>query len=742
MRCLRTISLLLVTVFLCGMLTGCRTEAETVQNPVSESISQITVSEEFKEALDAGIAWEALAAKSGEPITAADLVSLMENGLSSLEKADADGHLLSFSKQTRGKREIRRYELAQLLYGIHQDVIGDHNFALSATAIHYEVGGTYRQFEIWDCPDIMEIDRVCSDAAACNYAICAFDRRTGEKLMKLYEDWTFRPAEAVTVKDAVETVLRFVRSFEKAPFYVDVHDEKAAKHTIDSALYTGETSLPDASNRDLPDWRGCNISFNSMFAGGLCFNPDDSFVEGNLDYFKDLGVNFVHVYLSWSYFQGPDHTFDNKVNLSRLEQLDEIISWCMERDIHIQLVFNDVPNLDWNNLGQKNDWEDWWNACFVDETVRDAVTAFWRMLAKRYADIPNNYLSFNLMNECDPVDDAQYVWGFGDAVAAIRQATPDRVIVADVHTSNPAVTGTGMAELGCALSYHFYNLRDISIVSAEKEAETPGFYERIQGTPYFVNAHFYGPDYWDGELPEEAKGNLKLTGAVGGATLSVTVEEISWFDTAMRITADGQVLYEGMEPCTYEEATDCIHVNRTVTVSIPEQAETVEIGCPVGSCFTVSDLSLTLQDGTACGLIPLKDGWGGTPMTSIAVDENGVCVGTLGLEYVKQNGASLLDLMAVGERYGVDVMVGECGFFEGGDPMTVGIGQAAVEALFADQIETFDRLDLAWCFEYLGRYALATPAPYLEGIAYRDLENSPYYVNLEMDAFFRQILAQ
>ena len=74
--------------------------------------------------------------------------------------------------------------------------------------------------------------------------------------------------------------------------------------------------------------------------------------------------------------------------------------------------------------------------------------------------------------------------------------------------------------------------------------------------------------------------------------------------------------------------------------------------------------------------------------------------------------------------------------------MAAGISQDAIEKLFMEQIETFERLGLAWCFEYIGRYTLATPAPYLEGIEYRDLENSPYYINLEMHEFFKGVLAE
>lgn len=743
----RILCFLMSIIMILGLFSGCQTEPTPTETAESTNTEQtappVQMSHIFKEAVELGIAWEELAASKEEPIILSDLTKLLENALNVLGKSDADFSIKNYGRVHEDTETIQRYQLAQLLYSVHNDVTKGHNYVLNAAAIHYEIGGAYKEFRIWDCLDFEEIETLCNfETDSCNYAICAFDRITGDKLMKLYDDWTFRPAELVTVESAVETVLHFSRSFEKAPVYADVTDEQASVCTIDPALYTGETTLLAATNQDLPNWRGCNISYNSMFDGALCHNPDDALTESNLDYLRELGVNFVHIYLSWSYFQGPDHTFDSKVNLSRLEQLDTIISWCMERDIHIQLVFNDVPNLNFNHQ-DINEWFNLCNSVFTDEAVKESVTAFWRMLAKRYADIPNNFLSFNLMNECDPIDDENYAWALGDAVAAIWEESPGRVIVADVHTPNSAVTGESMAALGCALSYHFYNLRDISVVSPEKEAASPGFYESITGTPNLVNAHLYGPGYWNTELPDAARGSLKFYGAVGGATLSVKIGDISWFDTVMEVSAAGQTLYKDMVPHNYIEEQDYFEIpgDGIVTIAIPEHATSFEISCPEGSCFTMSDISLTLKNGAECPLLLVNDSWSGTPLAEITVDEDGSCTSSLGLERIDQFGTSLLDLLAVGEKYGVDVMVGEFGFFEGGNPMAAGIRQDAVEKLFMDQIETFEKYDLAWCFEYGGRYALVTPAPYLEGIEYRDLENSPYYVNLEMDAFFKEILA-
>ena len=71
-----------------------------------------------------------------------------------------------------------------------------------------------------------------------------------------------------------------------------------------------------------------------------------------------------------------------------------------------------------------------------------------------------------------------------------------------------------------------------------------------------------------------------------------------------------------------------------------------------------------------------------------------------------------------------------------------GISQDATEAILKDEFDLFEQFGLAWACEYTGRYALVTSTPYLAGIEYRDLENSPYYANVEMGEFFKEILAE
>ena len=146
MKAKRITAIILFVFMTAGMLAGCQAASGDAALPDS-----------FNKALEAGIAWDKLPSKADSPLTAEDAAKLMENALSALGKEDANGYLLSFAENYDGKAQLQRYELAQLLYGVYQDVIAGHNFTLSASAVQYEVGGAYKCLHIRDCPDYQQI---------------------------------------------------------------------------------------------------------------------------------------------------------------------------------------------------------------------------------------------------------------------------------------------------------------------------------------------------------------------------------------------------------------------------------------------------------------------------------------------------------------------------------------------------------------------------------------------------------
>lgn len=78
-------------------------------------------------------------------------------------------------------------------------------------------------------------------------------------------------------------------------------------------------------------------------------------------------------------------------------------------------------------------------------------------------------MSFNLMGEPGSSSEEVNAAFFAPAVSAIREQTPDRCIIVDIHSGG--LTGESIARLGVALSYHLYEPRDFCVPPAETTKE-------------------------------------------------------------------------------------------------------------------------------------------------------------------------------------------------------------------------------------------------------------------------------
>lgn len=167
--------------------------------------------------------------------------------------------------------------------------------------------------------------------------------------------------------------------------------------------------LPELDKSRLPYWTGYilenKISVNCgrdsewerYTAGNWYWN------EQEIKYLKDNGFNCVRALYSLSFLSDPDDIYS--INVSELEQLDELISWCIKYNVHLMIAQTGLPGK-WNL--DENGWHesfDYWNTqenvggnpeLFTSQEMQKAYTAYYDMLAKRYQDIPNGILSFDL----------------------------------------------------------------------------------------------------------------------------------------------------------------------------------------------------------------------------------------------------------------------------------------------------------------------------------------------------------
>lgn len=315
------------------------------------------------------------------------------------------------------------------------------------------------------------------------YVITIYDRISGERLIALDENDNFPVNERPTIKDSILMAFHYYRSFIEEPEMVCIDDIGTYnKDIITDELLNKETTLPEPTNQKLPaDWRGVFVYYNTdaMYERGY-HQWDVSLSEREMDMIEELGFNYIRLGTSWYRLQDPYFNEGDKVNLKQLEYLDRIIAWAIERDIHVNICFQDTPGMDISEFTAAEWTEEdlFQNAIFTDENLQKEAARYFKALAKRYADIPNTYLSFELSNECEPVSDEEYVNAYKPVVEAIWDESPNRVVMACVQ-SYTAITGESMAKLGCCLDFHNYNPMPFCEIFYSTEAENPGYYKNI-----------------------------------------------------------------------------------------------------------------------------------------------------------------------------------------------------------------------------------------------------------------------
>lgn len=338
--------------------------------------------------------------------------------------------------------------------------------------------------DVWSiCTDLDVVDKY-GNSTSIQYALNAFDRMSSERVITLYEDNSFHPNEKLSAADVILSIYHYYR-WLMVPNYKVLEDVGSYNKTIiTDVLLKQNSSLPDASNSELPDWKGFNVDhLSNITHGALSGMPELWTFEADIRTIAEAGGDFANVRVGWGSLSGPDYPADDMVNVSEIEYLDRIISWGMKYGVHIQFCFTEGPAMD-KEFNLQQSW-DKTKTVFIDQEYRDLNARYWRMLSKRYADIPNKYLSFNLMNECSPLDDENYGETMEPIVKAIREEAPDRVIVADVH-SMTSVTGESMAKMGVALCAHLYDPGEVFVIMSETMSSNPDFYNNLSW-PYTMD---------------------------------------------------------------------------------------------------------------------------------------------------------------------------------------------------------------------------------------------------------------
>ena len=194
-------------------------------------------------------------------------------------------------------------------------------------------------------------------------------------------------------------------------------------------------------------WRGFNIpdkTTKGAFSG--------VWKESDLRMIHELGFNFARVMIDYRYWCRDDDW--TKPDPAKFPPIDEILAWGRKYRVHTQICFSTPPGINHKTRSKER--------LFFDPVAQEALETHWRFFARRYRDLPNDEVSFNLFNE--PTAEAteeSYTALVKKLVAAIHAEDPKRFIVIDglFWARKPLLGAIG---LPVGQSHHAYEPMSIS----------------------------------------------------------------------------------------------------------------------------------------------------------------------------------------------------------------------------------------------------------------------------------------
>lgn len=201
-------------------------------------------------------------------------------------------------------------------------------------------------------------------------------------------------------------------------------------------------------------WRGFNLegyAIKGSFSGKV--------EEQDLAWMQELGFNFARIMVDYHYFASDG---DWKVpDSTKCGFIDRVFELGRKYKIHTQLCLSIPPGVDYKVTRSK--------AClFQDPVARQTLVDYWRFLARRYRDVPNDEVTFNLFNEpnAELKTGDEYVTLIDRCLQAIHAEDPKRFVIADGHQS-ARLPEPRAVNLPCGQSVHVYEPMCISHYKAE-----------------------------------------------------------------------------------------------------------------------------------------------------------------------------------------------------------------------------------------------------------------------------------
>lgn len=242
------------------------------------------------------------------------------------------------------------------------------------------------------------------------------------------------------------------------------------------------SSPPNDKSNKLPAWRGFNLrDFNTP-------NPDwHQFhtTEEHLKWMHDWGFDFIRLPMAYPFYLKFDRTKNitpdevYQIDETAVNKIEELVSLAHKYQMHVSINLHRAPGY-CINAGFHEPYNLW-----KDKAAQDAYYYHWNFWAKRFKNISNEKISFDLLNEpciredmndqhskSYPVPAKLYYDLVSGASEAIRRENRDRLIIADGNNIGNDPTPE-LADLKVAQSCRGYYPHSISHYKAPWASSQP-----------------------------------------------------------------------------------------------------------------------------------------------------------------------------------------------------------------------------------------------------------------------------
>lgn len=165
-----------------------------------------------------------------------------------------------------------------------------------------------------------------------------------------------------------------------------------------------------------PRWRGFNLL--------EMFRKEESrpFREEDFATVAEWGFTFIRIPMDYRIWirDGDWRRIDDEA----LKTVDAAVEFGRKYRLHVSLNFHRGPGYCVNPPKEAKD-------LWTDPEAREVFALHWGVFARRYRGIPNDLLSFDLLNEPSGVEAPAYVAAMTPAIEAIRREDPERRILAE-----------------------------------------------------------------------------------------------------------------------------------------------------------------------------------------------------------------------------------------------------------------------------------------------------------------------